>query len=60
MDLWSSSSDRGAEFSGFFYIFGLMLSQKPFLSLNKRTPRAKNMPLIFYESAADVPLGFLL
>lgn len=57
-DLCSSSSDCGSEFSGAFILLGI--SWGLFFVLTKEKWCAKNMSIIFYESAADFPLGFSL
>lgn len=55
-DLCCFSSDSGSEFSGSFILFGVSLGL--FGALTKENPHAKNVSLIFYESAADFPSGF--
>lgn len=55
-DLCRFSCYCGPEFSGVFIFFGI--SWCLFCALTKEKPRAKNVSLIFYESAADFPSGF--
>lgn len=57
-DLCGSSSDCAPEFSGVFIFFGV--SRGLFCALTKEKLCAKNMSLIFYESAAEFPSGFSL